>query len=266
MSLRTVLRLLGASCLLVFCLTHPTSAAKKYTLLVVLTHGDDKVSIAPLIAKYAAEGHTVHFAMFTGLQDPTGVEGSPAHKDLLCASRVLGVRETFVKQGPAGDGLPSAAAIAARLTELIDQTKPDVIITWGPDGLTGHPRHIMVGNVVTRVFQQQGHLKHKPRKLYYVAYPESLLPDTRPPFGGIADVGGPFGTVSDVFITTRVDGGRYLTQTREAIACFTMTQEPNEQWQRAWTERVTKTLGGTVFLRLVLPVPRGSETDIFNGL
>jgi LmbE family N-acetylglucosaminyl deacetylase len=276
MPLRTVLRLLGAGCLLVFCLTHTTFAAKKYTLLVVLTHGDDNVAIAPLLAKYTSEGHSVYYATFTGVQDPSGVEGSPAREQLLCASRALGVRETFVMRGPGGAERPVVviAAVAARLTELINQTKPDVIITWGPDGLTGHPRHTMVSEVVTRVVQQQGLLKHKPRKLYYIAYPESLLPDTRLPFGEIAagntqgaDMAGPFGTVSDTFITTKVDGRRYLKKTREAIACHTTPKgESNKQWQEEWSERLATTLGGTVFLRLVLPAPRGRETDIFKGL
>jgi LmbE family N-acetylglucosaminyl deacetylase len=262
-----VLRLIGASCLLVFCLTHTAFAAKKYTLLVVLTHGDDNMSIAPLLAKYATEGHTVHYATFTGLQDPSGEEGSPGRKEMLCASRALGVRETFVMRGPAGEGLPVIAPVAARMIELINQTKPDVVITWGPDGLTGHPRHIMISNVVTRIFQQQRLLKHQPRKLYYIAYPESRLPDTRLPFGFISDFEGPFGTVNDIFITTKVESSRYLKQTREAIACHTLPKgESNKQWQQQWYERVATTLGGTVFLRLVLPAPNGRETDIFKGL
>jgi LmbE family N-acetylglucosaminyl deacetylase len=274
MSLRTILRLLGVGILLAFCFTPATLAAKKYTLLVVLTHRDDNVAIAPLLAKYAAEGHAVHFAMFTGVQDPTGEPGSPAREELMCASRALGVKETFVMRGPAGDGNATAQAVAERLIEIIDVTRPDVVVTWGPDGLTGHGRHIMVGNVVTRVFQQQALLKHRPRKLYYIAYPEARLPDTRLPFGGLASgsdrgeiLAGPFGTVSDTFITTKVDGRPHLKQTREAIACHTIPKgEANKEWQREWYERLATTLGGTVSLRLVLPASGGRETDIFRGL
>ena len=155
MSLRTILRMLGASCLLVSCFT-TAALARKHTVMVVLTHGDDNVSIAPLLAKYAAEGHTVHYAFFTGPQDPAGEPGSAKREQVMCASRALGVRETFVSRNPAGELQQTIAAVAGRLIELIDQTKPDVIITWGPDGVTGHFRHIMVGGVVTRVFQQQG--------------------------------------------------------------------------------------------------------------
>ena len=261
MPLYRMLRLLALSLLLAFCLSANTLAAKKHTLLVVFTHGDDVASIVPLLAKSSAEGHTVYYAIFPGVQ-----AADEAGKELNCGAQVLGVKQTFAMRGPAGDNNETARAVAERLIEIINETKPDVIITWGPDGLTGHGRHILVGNVVTRLFQQQALLKHKPRKLYYVAYPESRFPETRLPFGQIADVDGPFGTVSDAFITTRVNGSRYINQAREAIACFTTTQENNVAWQRKWSDRVATTLGGTVFLRLAMPANSGREIDIFKGL
>ena len=76
-------------------------------------------------------------------------------------------------------------------------------------------------------------------------------------------------TVRDLFITTKVDGSRYLRQAREAIACHTTATggyEHNSQWQAAWIQHVARTLGGTVFLRLALPATTGQETDILKGL
>jgi OmpA-OmpF porin, OOP family len=107
------------------------------------------------MARYAAEGHTVYYATFTGMQDLAGQEGSPARAEVLCTSKALGVHDTFVMRGPAGEGFDAIGAIGERLIAIINQTKPGVIVTWGPDGLTGHPRHILVSNVVTRVFQQR---------------------------------------------------------------------------------------------------------------
>lgn len=262
--------LLGITCILVFCFT-TAAFGKKHTVMIVLTHGDDLASIAPLPAKYAAEGHAVYYAIFTGTQVAQEA-GSKEREETLCASRELGIKETFVLSGPEGQGHETVAAIAKRMIELINQTKPDVIITWGPDGLTGHPRHILVSTVVTRVFQQQALLEHKPRKLYYTAYPESRFPDKRVPFGGIyAQV--PFGTVSDIFITTTVDASRYLGRSRKAIACHTIpdTKRPNRPkkeitFEQGWNHRTATTLEGKVFLRLAMPAARGRETDIFKGL
>lgn len=273
-------RLLAVSFLLAFCFNIQVFAAK-HTVLVVMTHRDDHLSIAPLLAKYAAEGHKVHFAIFPAVHDDTGEPGSRKREELMCASRALGVKETFVMRAPVAllsasmrETNALAKAFAERMIEIIDQTRPDVIVTWGPDGLTGHPGHILVSNLITRLFQQQALLKHKPRKLYYVAYPETRLPDKRLPFGMLAsgsDIGetlaGPFGTVSDIFITTRVDGRPHLKQTRDAIACFTIPKvELNKEWQREWYERLATTLGGTVSLRRVMPASGGRETNIFKGL
>ncbi len=73
--------------------------------------------------------------------------------------------------------------------------------------------------------------------------------------------------MSDIFITTRVDGRPHLKQTRDAIACFTIPKgESNKEWQREWYERLATTLGGTVSLRRVMPASGGRETDIFKGL
>lgn len=263
----------GVAALLAVASLSPVAfAAKTYTVMIVLTHGDDIASITPLAAKYAAEGHAVHHAIFPGLQGAVGEEpDSQGREELRCASRALGMAETFVTRGPDGQGHDTVAAMAARMVELINQTRPDVIITWGPDGLTGHPRHILVGSVVTRVFQQQSLLAHKPRKLYYIAYPEDRFPETRPPFGGIfAKV--PLGTVSDRFITTRVDGRKYLAQSRLATACYkTPDLTPRaarnaKTFEQEWNHRTGTTLDGTVFLRLALPAGRGNETDIFKGL
>jgi len=252
--------------MLAICGVSPAVAAKKNTLLVVLTHGDDNVSIAPLMARYAAEGHAVYYAMFTGVQDLAGQEGSPARAEVLCASQALAVRDTFVMRGPAGEGFDAIAAIAERLIVIIDQTRPDVIVTWGPDGLTGHPRHILVSNVVTRVFQQRRLMAAAPRKLYYIAFPESRYPEAAD-FGRLSERA--FGTVSDDLITTRVNGSRYLAQARTAIACHTLAQggyQTNAQWQQAWINHAENVLGGTIFLRRVFPAVGQRETDIFSGL
>jgi LmbE family N-acetylglucosaminyl deacetylase len=264
MSRRAVLHAVVAFFVLAVC-CFPALAANSRVLLVVLTHGDDYVAIAPLIARAAAEGHTVYYAMFNGLQDLAGIEGSPARSEAFCGAKALGIKDMFVMRGPAGEGFDAIAAIAERLIAIINQTNPDVIVTWGPDGLTGHPRHILVSNVVTRVFQQR-RLNASPRKLYYIAFPESRFRE-KADFARLSERA--FGTVSDDLITTRVDGRQFLTQTQAAIACHTLAQggyETNGQWQRAWIEHITRSLGGTVFLRRVFPAIGQRETDIFDGL
>jgi LmbE family N-acetylglucosaminyl deacetylase len=253
------------------------SAAKKHTLLIVLAHADDFISIAPLIPKYAAEGHAVYYLALTGRMDATEmVPGGTKFTQMQCAATALGFREAiaFVDPSTAQQQMASTAWNAQHVIATIDRIKPDVLITWGPDGLSGSPRHIQVGNVVTRVFQQQSLLKHKARKLYYITYPESLFPDDRTPLGVMAagsdannNEAGPFGTLTDGLITTVIDAKDHLKQTRAALACLTFPKGPeNKVWQEQWYERLAVTLGGKVYLRQVFPTSQGKQTDYFQEI
>ncbi len=56
-------------------------------------------------------------------------------------------------------------AIRTKVTELFTSLRPDVVITWGPSGWTGHPDHRMVGAVVSEVFASK--VWGKPSNLYY---------------------------------------------------------------------------------------------------
>ena len=50
--------------------------------------------------------------------------------------------------GQAGNG--------AEAVELAHSLRPDVVLTWGPEGGYGHQDHRLVGDVVTQVFQFAG--------------------------------------------------------------------------------------------------------------
>ena len=253
-----------------------SSPAKNHSLLIVLTHADDFISIAPLIPKYAAEGHAIYYLALTAKMDSTLLTGGKKFTQMQCAATALGFRAAiaFLDPNNPEQQMRSVAWIGRHIVEAIDSIKPDVLITWGPDGLTGNMRHILVSNVVTRVFQQQSLLKHKPRKLYYITYPESLFPDDRIPLGVMAagstvnnNEAGPFSTLTDGFITTVINAKDYLKQTRSAIACLTFPKgDENKVWQEQWYERLATKLNGKVYLRLVYPASSIKEADLFAGL
>ncbi|HEY6538455.1 MAG TPA: PIG-L family deacetylase [Candidatus Dormibacteraeota bacterium] len=57
-----------------------------------------------------------------------------------------------------------------RLAALIEQYRPQVLITYGEDGGYGHPDHVRAHQVAQGAFQTTG----IPAKLYYTAFPKSL--------------------------------------------------------------------------------------------
>jgi LmbE family N-acetylglucosaminyl deacetylase len=241
-------------------------------ILCVFAHPDDETSVGPLLARYAQEGRLVYLACITSGQKGTAHTRIPAgrrlgavrEREMRCACKALGIHEPFLL-GFEDQGIsrqPAMDQILARLRQIVNQVKPAAIITLGPDGLTGHPDHRAVSNLTTQVFEQRRFLRWKPRKLYYVAWPESLFRGRTLPFTGI-----PPGVVADAFITTEVDCRAGLAAARRALGCHA-TQFPPERAQmiHRFSE---KNLGGRVFLRLALsdlPCPAARERDIFEGL
>ena len=247
----------------------------KHSVLAVFAHPDDETSAGPLLARAAAEGHDGYLVSITSGQKgfrkhfnmPAGDElGAVREEELRSAARALGIHEPYL-MGFQDQGIFTHAAaeeVAARLREIIEETKADVLLTWGPDGITGHQDHRMASNIASVVFGQQSRLGHKPRKLYFIVFPESR-------FAGDADPlkrGRLFLTVSDEFVTTEVDCRGYLAPALAAIQCH------KTQWR---AERMSEVHGmyervfeGRAYLRLAMSrVPargEGRESSIFEGL
>lgn len=52
-----------------------------------------------------------------------------------------------------------------RIASIIDETSPDTILTFGPDGMTFHPDHITIGSWVTEAWRRAS----RPSRLLYAA-------------------------------------------------------------------------------------------------
>lgn len=146
-------------------------AARAETLLAVFAHPDDELTVAPLLAKYAREGHAVHIAYATSGDRGPGVSGmqpgaqlgAVRENEARCAAKALDL-DTINFAG-FGDGTLGAATdppgaplsqLAVKVGQLINAIRPDTILTWGPDGGYGHPDHRLVSAVVTQAIQASG--------------------------------------------------------------------------------------------------------------
>jgi LmbE family N-acetylglucosaminyl deacetylase len=246
----------------------------KYSILAVFAHPDDEMSVSAMLAKYAHEGHDVYLASVTSGQKGVRAHfgmlagdelGAVREAELRCAARQLGIHEPFLL-GYQDQGISSAQVadeIAGRVRELFEQTRPDVVITWGPDGVTGHVDHGATGAIVTLAFQQQGLLHHKPRKLYYLALPESRMLAVPEPVRRKR----PLYTVSDRFVTTVVDCREFVEQGLKAIECHRSQFSPERMEQ--FKEMTSRVFSDRVSLRLALSTvsyANGREDSILAGL
>jgi LmbE family N-acetylglucosaminyl deacetylase len=159
-------------------------------LVAVLAHADDETAASPVLARYAREGVRVHMVIATdgsggsGTQTyltrpddgPTGDALAKARADeARCAATALHAAEPTLlafPDGKLGDYLGDRMLIG-RLTDEIAkqlaQLRPDVVVTWGPDGGTGHPDHRIVGNIVTQL--QRFGAPGVPDRLFYMYLP-----------------------------------------------------------------------------------------------
>jgi LmbE family N-acetylglucosaminyl deacetylase len=130
------------------------------TLLAVWAHPDDESYLGGgLMAAVAATGGRVVNVTATlgehGTPDP--VVMPPARlaairrRELSSALAALGVDQSIVLGYEDGtlDSVSTEMG-ARRLASVIDAVDPDVVISFGPDGVTGHPDHIAVGEWVSR--------------------------------------------------------------------------------------------------------------------
>lgn len=200
----------------------PAGAQAARPIVAVFAHPDDERLIGPLLARLAREGRETHLIIATdgakGVRDFAKIPAGPGlaairAREAACAADRLGVRRLHLLGLPDG-GLASFAELAKLRTALaavLDSLRPAAIITFGPEGSTGHPDHRLVGNVVTQVVQ--GGARHRHTDLLYAAVPAERLrtaPPARPTYDGVAEA----------LLTVRVPfEERDVVAGRESFAC-----------------------------------------------
>jgi LmbE family N-acetylglucosaminyl deacetylase len=231
-------------------LPHAAQAQNSRPIVAVFAHPDDERVIGPLLSRLAREGRETHLVIATdgakGVTDfariPAGAELAAARtKEATCAANRLGVRQLHILGLPDG-GLASfdvLGKLRPALAAIIDSLKPAAIITFGPEGGTGHPDHRLVGDVVTQIVQ--GDARYANLDLLYASLPTERLrtaPAAQPTVNGMAEA----------LLTVRVPfEDRDLTAGREEFACH------RSQYTPAQMDAVNKYLAhawnGTVWLR-----------------
>lgn len=211
------------------------------TLLAVFAHPDDEGVVGPLLARYGRQGVRVHIAIATdgrhGVREFAGIPaGDPLVKvraeEARCAAEKLGLEPPVLLGFPDGiarsEGSPAGAIgtlarLAEEVRELFTTLRPDAVITWGPDGMTGHPDHRLVGSVVTQVFQEGE--PGWPRNLYYPGFPRDRAAAV-PAVPGMPSLP----LTADRYLTVRVPyEDRDAQRARESFACHRSQFTPEEQ-------------------------------------
>ncbi|WP_241835085.1 PIG-L deacetylase family protein [Pseudofrankia asymbiotica] len=135
------------------------------TVLSVWAHPDDETYLAGgLMAAAAANGQRVVCVALTagerGTDDPETWPperlGAARRLEADAAMAVLGVREHWIVGMPDG-GLDAWGPVGARMVgQMVDEIRPDTVVTFGPDGTTFHPDHVAVHRWVRHAWEERG--------------------------------------------------------------------------------------------------------------
>jgi LmbE family N-acetylglucosaminyl deacetylase len=193
------------------------------TLLAAFAHPDDETIAGPLLARYGREPRTkVILVVATngelGTRPFADIPAGEAlaavrAREAACACEALGIEPPILLGLPDG-GLGSKSVrprLTAELRRVLGEVEPDAIVTWGPDGGSGHSDHRAVGVVVTQLVEAG----ETTPLLYYPGLPKSRV--------AAAGKGLPyraFGTVADELLNARVPyTPEDAERARRALAC-----------------------------------------------
>jgi LmbE family N-acetylglucosaminyl deacetylase len=263
-------------------------------LLAVFAHPDDEsMGIGGTLAKYSEEGVENYLicatrgekGWFGPEEQSPGFDGLAQIRtdELLNAGKKLGLREVIFLDYIDGD-LDQAdfREVIGKLVINIRRIKPQVVVTFPPDGNYGHPDHIAIGQLTSAAivcaadssYQDMKSLPHhRVSKFYYSVDSEnfvnlisSLMGDTEFPVDDQVR-----GEVAwkDWMVTTCIDVSQSWKSAWEAILCHKSQLASIGQLVDLPEESVRQVLcsQGT-FYRAFSFVNGGrkTETDLFEGL
>lgn len=150
-------------------------------LLAVFAHPDDETfRCGGTLALLAQRG--VRVQVLTATRGQAGSRGDPPlcvpdelpvvrERELRCACAALGIEPPILLDYQDGHLSNIASSeIIADVLEVVNQVHPEIILTFGPDGLSGHPDHIVIGQCAAEAF----HRTEDVHALYTLAVPQSL--------------------------------------------------------------------------------------------
>ncbi len=272
---------------------------RKRRLMAVLAHPDDEcLGVGGTLAKYASEGTDVFLLTATrgdngryrGFRPEDDQHPGPAalanirEAELRAAASVLGLREvSFLDYRDQHlDRVDPREAISV-IVGQIRRIKPDVIVTFAPDGAYGHPDHISISQFTTAAivaaadsaFPVDGNRAERPHavsKLYYIAWPQSTWQAYQAAFRELVSTVDGVGRQAvpwpDWAITTVVDTRTFWSTVWQAISCHESQVAAYERLKHLSPDDHEALWGRQSFYRAFSTVNggRARETDLFEGI
>jgi LmbE family N-acetylglucosaminyl deacetylase len=187
---------------------------------------------------------------------------------------VLGVRVVRMLDYAEGDlDREDFDHLVGRIVEPIRMHRPEVILSFGPDGVTGDSDHVILSRAVRAAYElaaqplafeddiEEDQVAWRAAKLYELVVPESvvaLLGDRLPPEGYGSGVEPTLAVELGEFAELKLAAiSRHISQTGSAGAFHDWRPEVRDAWLATEHYRLAAS---------VLPIAGGGEVSLFDGL
>ena len=261
-------------------------------LLCILAHPDDEaLGMGGSLAKYAAEG--VEIYLLTATKGERGWPGPPAEnpgleglgrlreQELLAAAHILGIHEVNFLGYLDGDlDQANPAEAIAQIVDHIRRVRPQVVVTFGPDGSYGHPDHIAISQLTAAAILQAANPAyaansrppHLVAKFYYKVWIAAehevyvaMFEEPRMNIDGVERGGVPW---PEWGVTTWVDTGSHWQTAWAAVKCHRTQLQGYPGVDTLSEEQIRRVWGREGYYRVHSLVNGGRqiEHDLFAGL
>jgi LmbE family N-acetylglucosaminyl deacetylase len=267
--------------------------------MAVLAHPDDEsLGMGGMLAKYASEGVDVFLLTATrgdagryrgyrqsDPQHPGSSElGKIREAELRAAASTLGIREVFLldyldQQLDRANPQEVVTAIARHLRRV----RPDVVVTFAPDGAYGHPDHIAISQFTAAALVAAASPSlpdagndvvppHTVSKFYYIAWPQSTWTAYQAAFrklistvDGVERQAVPW---PDWEITSVIDTRKFWPIVWHAVSCHESQITAYEALKSLPPEDHEALWGRQSFYRVysIVNGGRARETDLLEGI
>lgn len=276
-----------------------------HSILACFAHPDDEsFSIGGTLARYASRGDDITLVCTTRgeageISDPALASpenlGEVRERELRCAAAALGIGRVEIlgyrdsgMEGTEDNNDPRAYVMAdrdeviARLVGYIRSLKPEVVITFDPDGAYGHPDHIAIHHhTVAAVAAARDETRFPeagpvwtPRRLFFTAISKKRFAEMRTRLAGMGIDTSAFdrpdmpivGQEEDEIDVT-MDVGAHVAAKRKALECHATQFGPDNFMTQLAGDVADDLMSLESFtLWWGTPMPEGQDGDLLAGL
>jgi N-acetyl-1-D-myo-inositol-2-amino-2-deoxy-alpha-D-glucopyranoside deacetylase len=260
-------------------MAHYTADGAHVTLVTCTLGEEGEIHVPALARLEAAQADQLGGYRIVELERACAALGVTDHRFLGGAGRYRdsGMMGLETNKHPRAFWQADLDEAAADLVKIMQEVRPQVMITYDDNGFYGHPDHIQSHRVAMRAAELAGDAA--PTKIYFTAMPLSVLTGGMEAFRGLddnpfADIETiedlPFGTPDDE-IAARIDGTEMYERKMAAMRAHA-TQIPDNSWLYGIAGDFGGEFMGIEYFTLAKGVrgavsgPHAWESDLFSGL